>query len=64
MTSITFLNFFLSLMCVLLNTFYGSLIDFAIFSENTLCIVKIVSIHLAIPKHATDKYVLFIRLWS
>ena len=37
-------------MCVLLNTFYGSvltLIGFAIFTENTLCIFKILSIHLA-----------------
>ena len=47
MTSITF--FFGCLMCVLLNAFYGSvltLIGFAIFTENTLCVLKILSIHL------------------
>ena len=52
--------------CVLLNTFYDSvltLIGFAMFTENTLCVFKILSIHLAVPKHATDKHVLFIRLW-
>ena len=67
MTSITFFGCFWNLMCVLLNTFYGivlTLIGFAIFTENTLCIFKILSIHLAIPKHATDKYILFIHLWN
>ena len=68
MTSITFLDAFEAwYVCVLLNTFYGSvltLIGFAILTENTLCVFKILSIHLAILKHATDKYILFIRLWS
>ena len=44
--------------CVLLNAFYGSclsLYDIAICTENTLCVFKILSIHLAIPRHATDK---------
>ena len=42
--------------CVLLNTFYGSvltLIGFAIFTENTLCVFKILSIHLAEPAYTT-----------
>ena len=38
---------------MLLNVFYCS-------AENTLCVFKVLSIHLAIPRHATDKYVLFI----
>ena len=67
-TSITFIGCFLKLdVCVVLNTFYGSvltLMGFAIFTENTLCVFKILSIHLAIPKHATDKYILFVHLWS
>ena len=66
--SITFIGCFLKLdVCVLLDTFYGSCLtlnDLAICTENTLCVFKILSIHLAIPRHATDKYVLFIRLWS
>ena len=68
MTSIPFFECFLKLdVCVLLNAFYGSVLtlnDLAICTENTLCVFKILSIHLAIPRHATDKYVLFIRLWS
>ena len=53
MTSITFEKcFFLSMMCGLLYTFYGSvftLIDFVIFTENALYVFKILSIHFTIP---------------
>ena len=57
MTNITFLGCFMKLdVCVLLNPFYGSvltLIGFAIFTENTLCVFKILSIHLAEPAYTT-----------
>ena len=52
-------------MCVLLNAFHGSCLtlnDLAICTENTLCVFKILSIHLAIPRHVTDKYVLLVEL--
>ena len=65
MSNVTFFECFLIHdVCVLLYTFYGSaftLIGFAIFTENRLYVFKILSIHL---HHASDKYLLFISLWS
>ena len=51
-TSITFFECFLKHDVCATYTFYGSvftLIGFAIFTENTLYVFKIFSIHLAIP---------------
>ena len=57
------------LMCVLLCTFYGSvltLIGLPFVPKNTVhvYVFQILSIHLVIPKYVTDKYVSFVRFWS
>ena len=54
MTSIPFLGCFMKLdVCVLLNTFYGSVLALIGFAINTLCVFKILSIHLAEPAYTT-----------
>ena len=39
--------------CVLLKTFYGSVLALIGFAINTLCVFKILSIHLAEPAYTT-----------
>ena len=49
-----FLGCFMKLdVCVLLNTFYGSVLALIGFAINTLCVFKILSIHLVEPAYTT-----------